>query len=230
MQTTLTKRFVVPAITTTALLAAAAAAAILLSFTGAQAAPAATTPVPASAVTPAARKSMVDRAALAQLTGTYASSGAEDWGRGTFGTREFNFKDGQWALKFTLALDPQMRNKVFEFRTHGHYFIGAASKTVPGAFDALFTEDAKYVTLHGRDPQLVAAFGLAECKLTAGSETDISRDGCALWKPVAVCREDHDLLALDERGGVRFGVRPADNNMCSAAKRPTALLPAVLKR
>lgn len=34
----------------------------------------------------------------------------------------------------------------------------------------------------------------------------------------------------DEKGNLYFGVRPADNNMCTADRRPTALLPAVAKR
>jgi hypothetical protein len=186
-------------------------------------------PQPARAAAGAAQAA-ADHAALSQLAGTYRSSAAEDWGRGSYGTREFGFNEGRWSLRFTLALDPQMRSKVFEFRTQGHYVVGAASKTVPGAFDALFTEDAKYVTLHTSDPQLAAAFGLAACGLQPGVESDISVAGCAVWKPVAVCREDHDLLALDAQGGLRFGVRPPDNDMCSAQKRPTALLPAVVKR
>ncbi len=47
--------------------------------------------------------------------------------------------------------------------------------------------------------------------------------------PVAVCPEDHDLLAIDDAGALRFGVRPPDNDMCTADKRPTALPPAVIK-
>jgi hypothetical protein len=47
---------------------------------------------------------------------------------------------------------------------------------------------------------------------------------------VAVCHEDHDRLALDPDGGVRFGQRPRDNDMCTADTRPTARLPAVVKR
>lgn len=190
---------------------------------------AAATLLPADAAQ-AGDKRTADRQALAQLAGTYRSTSAEDWGRGSFGTREFGFDNGRWTLKFTLALDPQMKHPVFEFRTQGQYFVGTASKTVPGAFDALFTEDAKYVTLRTPDPQLATAFGLAGCGLAADVEKDISSEGCALWKSVAACGVDHDLLALDDRGGLRFGVRPPDNDMCTAGRRPAALLPAVVKR
>ena len=70
---------------------------------------------------------------------------------------------------------------------------------------------------------------MADCGLTANLEADISESGCAAWRPVADCGEDHDILALDGTG-LRFGVRPDDNDMCSAEKTPTALLPAVIRR
>lgn len=171
----------------------------------------------------------LDRATLATLSGTWASPQPEVW-YGAHGTREFRFDQGAWSLRFTLALDPDMKSGVFEFRTGGPYYIAQASKTVPGAFDAVFMEDRKFVTLKTADPALVQAFGLAGCGLEVGVEKDISAQGCASWRPVAVCREDHDLLALGPQGSLRFGVRPRDNDLWSAAKRPQALLPAVVKR
>jgi hypothetical protein len=168
--------------------------------------------------------------AIAALNGTWASSAPEDWGRGTFGTRSFTFDAGTWSLDFALALDPGMNAKVFEFHTTGTYEVLAPSTVVPGAFDMLFREAEKAVTLRATDPALVQAFGLAECNLTPDVKTDISATGCAIWKPVAVCGEDHDLLALDAAGNLYFGVRPADNDMCTPDKRPTALLPAVVKQ
>lgn len=183
----------------------------------------------ASDAPPIARTSGVDTR-LETLSGTYASVGPEDWGRGTYGRRVFTFDQGKWTLRFTLALDPGMANKLFEFRTRGTYRVLGASPAVPTAHEALFYEDAKFVTLHATDEGLVRGFGLAACGLTPGVEKDISKTGCALWKPVAVCREDHDLLALDADGGLSFGVRPPDNDMCTADKRPTRLLPAVVKR
>ena len=168
--------------------------------------------------------------AIAALDGTWASSAPEDWGRGTFGTRRFTFGDGSWTLDFALALDPGMNAKVFEFHTKGTYEVLAPSTAVPGAYDMLFREAEKAVTLRATDPKLVEAFGLAACNLTVGEKTDISAAGCAIWKPVSVCGEDHDLLALDDAGNLYFGVRPADNDMCTPDKRPTALLPAVVKQ
>ncbi len=171
-----------------------------------------------------------DAASLQALNGVWRSTNGEDWGRGTFGTREFTFKDGQWSLRFELALDPGMTQKVFGFSTKGTYEVQKASSAVPGAFETLFREDQKTVTLLTKDPKLAAAFGLAACALVPGTPTDISATGCAIWKPVSVCGEDHDLLAQDEAGGLYFGVRPDDNDMCTPDKRPTRLLPAVARQ
>lgn len=166
--------------------------------------------------------------ALQNLSGTYKSQTAEDWGRSTFGIREFSFDNGKWTLKFILALDPEMKNQVFEFRTHGTYQVLSKSNAAK-AYEAVFYEDKKYVTLKTADEQLIAGFGLAECGLTIGLEKDISEDGCAIWPAVKDCMEDHDLLSMDDSGNLYFGVRPDDNNMCTPDRRPTALLPPVTK-
>ncbi|MBC8050391.1 MAG: hypothetical protein H7X92_09640 [Chitinophagales bacterium] len=169
------------------------------------------------------------QAQLEALSGTYVSVAAENWYRG-YGTRAFNFDEGKWGLTFVYALDPAMLQKVFEFHTEGPYRVVAKSSTVEGAFDTTFYEDVKGVTLRTTDTKLIEAMGLAGCNLKLNIKTDISKSGCARWKPVAQCREDHDLLAIDAAGKLLLGVRPADNDMCTPDKRPTALLPAVTKK
>lgn len=168
------------------------------------------------------------RAELEALSGVYASSAPEPW-YGGYGTRRFAFEGGQWSLVFTHALDPAMAMPTFRFRTEGPYRIGSPSAKVPGAFEAVFFEDVKHVTLLTGDPKIVEAFGFAGCGLKLDVEVDISKTGCAGWKPVADCREDHDLLALGP-AGLQFGVRPMDNDMCTPDKRPTALLPPVVRQ
>lgn len=167
---------------------------------------------------------------LENLSGTYSSAKVEDWGNGTFGHRTFLFEGGKWSLKFILALDPDLKMQVFQFRTHGSYTIQDQSTVVDNAYNALFLEDQKLVTLKTQDEALIKAFGLADCDLTYNVEKDISVNGCAIWPSVEACHEDYDLLSLDEEGGLYFGVRPADNNMCTPERRPTALLPAVIKK
>lgn len=167
------------------------------------------------------------RGALESLSGTYASPAPEPW-YGGHGTRRFTFENGHWSLVFTHALDGGMQRPTFRFRTLGPYRIGAESSALPGAFEAVFFEDAKFVTLLTDDPALIRAFGFEGCGLIPQQEVDTSVTGCANWKPVAQCREDHDLLALDATG-LRFGVRRRDNDHCTPAHRPTALLPAVVR-
>lgn len=166
---------------------------------------------------------------LEVLDGTFTSVGAENWYRG-YGTRTFTFRNGTWSLDFVYALDPEMQTKVFEFHTGGPYKLLGASAAVDGAYEAVFYEHTKAVTLRTADADLVAAMGMAGCRLTLDERTDISATGCAGWKPVSVCSEDHDLLAMDAAGKLFFGVRPPDNDMCTPGKRPKALLPAVVKR
>jgi hypothetical protein len=169
-----------------------------------------------------------DAAKLQSLRGTFHSPVVEEW-YGGFGTREFVFADGTWSLTFTHALDPQMTQRTFQFRTGGAYTVGEASAEVPGAFRTVFDEDWKRLTLLTPVPEIATAMGVAGCGLNVNLEADISLTGCAAWKPVAECGEDHDLLALSAEG-LHFGVRPADNDMCSPDKTPTALLSAVVAR
>lgn len=166
---------------------------------------------------------------LQNLSGTYKDPKGVNWGRGTYGTREFTFDKGKWTLNFVLALDPEMKNQVFVFRTAGTYKVLDKSTSVKDAYNALFLEDKKFVTIKTADQNLLTAFGLAPCGFVKDVEKDISITGCSLWKPVSECNEDHDLLYLDKEGKLYFGVRPPDNNMCTADKRPTQLYLPVVK-
>ncbi|MEL6921825.1 MAG: hypothetical protein AAFO77_12555, partial [Pseudomonadota bacterium] len=151
------------------------------------------------------------RADVEAVTGTYRSAAPEAW-YGGFGTREFIFANGQWQLIFTHALDPAMTVRTFQFRTGGPFEIGQPSEAVAGAFHGVFHEDWKHVTLLIDNPEIVAAMGMAECGLTYNLETDISETGCAAWRPVADCGEDHDLFAMDATG-VYFVVGGADTEI-----------------
>lgn len=182
----------------------------------------------ASLAAPAAADTSADRAALQALNGTYHSASVEPW-YGGYGTREFVFADGQWSLTFIHALDPGMTQRTFQFRTGGGYAVQEASEAVPGAFHTVFDEDWKHLTLLTPVPEIAAAMGMADCGLTVNLEADISETGCAAWASVADCGQDHDLLALSAEG-LHFGQRPADNDMCTADRTPTALSPAVVAR
>ena len=165
---------------------------------------------------------------LQNLSGTYMDIEPYAYGE-AFGQRIFTFDEGKWTLEFTLSLDPNQEMNVFEFRTYGTYTVLEPSSSVDGAYEALFLESEKFVTLLTDNQELINAFGFAPCGLTKGIEKNISSEGCSLWAPVIECDEDHDLLYLNEDGALHFGVRPEDNNMCTADKRPTSLTPAVIK-
>ncbi|MBL0882388.1 MAG: hypothetical protein IBJ16_03390 [Chitinophagaceae bacterium] len=167
---------------------------------------------------------------LENLNGTYKDQKAVDWGQGTFGRRVFTFNKGKWTLSFVLSLDPDMKNQIFIFRTEGDYRVLDPSAKVPNAYNALFIEKKKFVTLKTADTKLAQAFGLSACGFIQNQEKDISQTGCSLWKSVTECNEDHDLLSLDKEGKLYFGLRPPDNNMCSADKRPTQLYSPVEKQ
>lgn len=181
----------------------------------------------ATIASPALADGFMGQAEIQAATGTYRSAAPEPW-YGGFGTREFIFADGEWQLTFTHALDPAMTMRTFQFRTGGPFEIIGASETVEGAFNGTFSEAWKHVTLLTENPDVIAGMGMADCDLTYNLETDISGTGCAAWRPVSVCGEDHDLIAMTQ-DGVQFGVRPADNDMCTADKRPTELLPVVAR-
>jgi len=165
---------------------------------------------------------------LQNLSGTYQDAQPYPYGQ-AWGQRVFTFDRGKWTLQFTLALDPALQNPVFVFRTYGDYQVLRKSKGVKNAYEALFLEDKKFITLKTDNQNLVNAFGFAPCGLTLNVEKDISQDGCSAWKAIALCNQDHDLLALDKDGKLYFGERPADNDMCTADKRPTKLTPPVVK-
>ena len=176
-----------------------------------------------------AQNKTTEKKALENLNGTYVDPQGVDWGQRTFGKRKFTFDDGKWSLKFTLAFDPQMKNQIFIFRTVGEYSVQNKSKSVDGAYNALFIENKKFVTLKTDIPDIIQGFGFASCDLIKDIEKDISESGCSLWKSVADCSEDHDLLKMDSDGKLYFGVRPPNNDMCTEDKRPKSLTPAVVK-
>lgn len=165
---------------------------------------------------------------LEHLSGKYADAKPYPYGQ-AWGKRVFTFNKGRWALVFTLALDPAMNMPVFEFRTYGSYSLQEKSTTLADTYHALFLEEKKFVTLKTNDEKLVQAFGFASCGMTKDVEQDISINGCSAWKSVSDCPSDYDLLSLDKVGKLYFGERPADNDMCSAEKRPTKLTPPVIK-
>lgn len=99
---------------------------------------------------------------LENLSGTYVDVKPYAYGR-AWGKRVFTFDKGKWALKFTLAVDPEMKMQVFQFRTFGTYKVQDKSSNISDTYNALFYEEKKLLTLKTSDENLIIAFGFAPC-------------------------------------------------------------------
>ena len=131
----------------------------------------------------------------------------------------------RWALDYTLHGDAACTVELVTISIDGTYAVDKASKTVPDAWDARFAFDDKRITPHVQP--LADALAGAHCGTgtwQVGVAQSVYAGGCAAFGqyPAAQCPADYDLLSV-EGTQLRFGARPADNNMCTADKRPTAL-------
>jgi hypothetical protein len=162
------------------------------------------------------------------VKGTWKSAAAEDMGNGSFCSREFKLTDTTWALTFTIYADKELKTPLVAMGFEGPWRATGESKQVPGASEASFDFKKKTVTLLAKDA--AKGFGMDGCGLTPGKAKDVSKDGCSFVASVEKYGREFDLL---KRDGERlfFGARPADGDMGSEAKRPTALgAPLVQKK
>jgi hypothetical protein len=158
--------------------------------------------------------------AAPDVKGHWKSAGAEDMGNGSFSTREFTLTNTTWELAFTIYADKELKVPLVAMNFSGGWKTTGASKSVPGASEALFEFKKKTVTLHAKDA--AKGFGMDGCGLTVGIPLDVSKNGCSFVTPVATYGKEFDLLKRDGEQ-LFFGARPADGNMGSEDKRPTAL-------
>ncbi len=146
-------------------------------------------------------------------------------------TLDFHNTADRWQLAYAVFGDAACTTRLVTADIAGSYTIGPASTTVPGAHEAVFRFDRK--TLTPAVQPLADALNGMDCGggFAVGSAHDVYEHGCAGFGqyPRAVCGADYDLVWRDG-DQLRFGQRPADNNMCGADRRPTALAPLVLHR
>lgn len=136
----------------------------------------------------------------------------------------FVFTATRWDVTIEQYADTTCSKRTTKIAIGGPYVFGEQSTTVAGAWNGVFSFDTRDVTTD--DAKTAKALGKT-CgikKLKAGATVSLLDKGCAKlgWKPLADCAGEHDIVALDGMN-VRFGVRPADNDLCTEAKRPTAL-------
>ena len=138
-----------------------------------------------------------------------------------------------WGVDYVVFGDKACSSKFLTVHIEGPYEIDSSSATVPEAREAMFSFTKKTVTPHSAAAASYLASD-AGCKLPGfanGVAQDITGTGCgALGQyPVAKCPADYDLVKLSG-DTLTFGARPADNDMCTADKRPKALSAVASRR
>jgi hypothetical protein len=140
-----------------------------------------------------------------------------------------------WAIDYVVHGDDMCASDFIAVRIEGPYALTAPSSVVDGAWDGDF-EFTKRTITPGNDMAtgfLSSLQGCGDGNFVTGMPTDIHTTGCLPLGqyPVADCSQDYDIAKLENGGDVlRFGTRPADNNMCTADKRPTELSPVMFMK
>ena len=127
---------------------------------------------------------------------------------------DFDIQAANWAVDYAVYGDKECKTKFFTVRIEGPYALGGASAAGAGIFDGKFSFAKKSVTPHND-----------------AAAKDISESGCAKLgqRPLKDCGADFDLVKV-EGDVLTFGERPADQDMCTEAKRPKALSKLSMKK
>jgi hypothetical protein len=175
-------------------------------------------------------------AARPTIEGHWVSDGCESMpdGKGgkTYFNREFTIDAQRWSIVFSIFGDAACSTKLLQADIGGPYTIKASSTRVAGAWEADFAIDKRMVT--PLVPPLAEALDSMKCGTSpwkAGAGQDLLANGCPSlgMHPIAACAKEHDVIRRDG-DRLSFGARPADGNMCTEDKRPTALGAALVKR
>ena len=129
-----------------------------------------------------------------------------------------------WALDYTLHGDAACTAKVVNVAIHGEYQVVEPSQ-IESTWNARFGFDDKTITPFVQP--VADALGAASCgsgPWQVGVAQSVYDKGCAAFGqyPKAQCEADYDLLSVEGKT-LHFGNRPANNDMCTADKRPTQL-------
>ena len=146
---------------------------------------------------------------------------------------ELALTETRWDLDYVVHADAACAVPLVTIAIEGPYALERQSPTVTGAWEARFAFDTKSIRpevdglrdfLNGLEPCGASDF-------ETGVAQDIYATGCPGFGQYAqaTCMADYDLVSLDSEG-LRFGARPADNNLCAPEHRPTALSTIVSRR
>jgi len=174
-----------------------------------------------------------DPAAVAQaMVGDWQDT-CFDAGNGQHAQLTFHIDASRWAVDYIVHGDATCTAPLGDVHIAGPYEILGASAKVAGASEGVFSFDTRTVTpkAQGFADFLNGLEGCGAGGFAVGVAADIAATGCAPLGsyPQAMCPADYDVVTASA-DTLQFGKRPADNNMCSAEKRPTELNPNMLHR
>lgn len=169
------------------------------------------------------------------LAGRYASPclpAPQADGSTQYNRLDFTLGDADWSLDYVVHADAACATRLVTVHIDGPYAVGAPHATLPEVYEARFGFTKKTITPHVQP--LADALGSMGCGSGAWAvdqPQDVLERGCAGFGqyPASSCAADYDLVKLDG-GKLQFGARPADNDMCTPAKRPSALNPVIFSR
>jgi hypothetical protein len=168
--------------------------------------------------------------AAPDIAGRWVSPCLPDGEGGAFHL-DFDIDASTWTLDYVAHGTETCDFPLMTVHIAGPYELEQPSPSVAGAWEGQFGFDVKELMPHveGVIDFLESPEGCDFEGFAVGVATDVYEMGCpGLGQyPQAICEADYDLVALDEEG-LRFGERPADNDMCTPDKRPVALSPLVL--
>lgn len=139
---------------------------------------------------------------------------------------DFALTETRWDLDYIVHGDDACSVRLVTVSIAGPYSLERPSPTVQDAWEARFAFDTKTIRpeVDGLRDYLNSLEPCGESEFETGVAQDVYTAGCpALGQyPRARCSADYDLVRLDA-DGLHFGARPADNDMCEPARRPTEL-------
>jgi hypothetical protein len=147
-------------------------------------------------------------------------------------TLTFDVNPSSWAGDVIMYGEETCTTKQGTIHMEGPYTIGNPSTVVPGAFEMDATFGKRTVTPHVDGYiALMQSLSCGKAPYAVNEAQDIGDAGCKDmgFRSIKECPRDHDLVKLEGDGSLRFGKRPADNDMCSPDKRPTEMSTVVLK-
>lgn len=146
---------------------------------------------------------------------------------------DFELSASDWEVDYVVHADADCAVPLVTVAIAGPYELERPSSSVDGAWEARFGFASKTIRpeVDGLRDYLDSLEGCGTEPFQTGVAQDVYASGCPAFGqyPEASCSADYDLVRLDG-DALYFGARPANNDMCTPANRPTALSPVANRR